>query len=466
MYRFNPIILILIAYNCLFLTCFAQNINISGKVIHPKDSIITFSQSETHPLTGLKINRSFETKITDNSFEISLPVEIIGSWKITSGSFFWFAFLVPGEDLNLTIDMDMSLKNEDQFRKGIVAFGNNASNFNLIYYLNDGMDQFHQDMRNTINSTSDIQEILKARKEKNAHVIARLNHYHRQSPLTDAYYDYWKTTYTYDSYERTIQEDLLSSNGIKLQDSATLDILTTDVINSDVAVSNPTYMKYVDIYIFYLAASDQPGRDFPIDSLIELGKKELCGLTREAYLTRVMCTYLNKLEEEAYKSYYEQYSKLVTSKKLKMLVDSCRQDFLQKIDVSQNIADYPLLNKTLGKYRGKVLYIDFWASWCGPCRAEMPNAKRLKDSLKGKDVAFIYFGYNDNEQTWMQARNQLKIEGEHFLVDKALEKEVTELFEISGIPHYVIIDKDGTIVNKNANRPKDAYEQLLLLAEK
>lgn len=96
----------------------------------------------------------------------------------------------------------------------------------------------------------------------------------------------------------------------------------------------------------------------------------------------------------------------------------------------------------------------------------MPNAARLKDSLKGKDIAFIYFGYNDQEQNWVQARNQLKIEGEHFLVDKALEKEVTKLFEISGIPHYVIIDKDGTIVNKNASRPKYAYEQLLILAEK
>lgn len=178
-----------------------------------------------------------------------------------------------------------------------------------------------------------------------------------------------------------------------------------------------------------------------------------------------MCTWLNNLEEDSYKGYYEQYSKLVTSKKLKMLVDSCRQDFLQKIDISQNIADYPLINKTLSKYRGKVLYLDFWASWCGPCRAEMPNAARLKDSLKGKDVAFIYLGYNDNEQNWMQARNQLKIEGEHYLVDKALEKEVKELFEISGIPHYVIIDKDGTIVNKNASRPQYVYEQLLLLSE-
>ena len=96
----------------------------------------------------------------------------------------------------------------------------------------------------------------------------------------------------------------------------------------------------------------------------------------------------------------------------------------------------------------------------------MPNAAELKEKLKGKDIVFLYFGYKDKEKAWLKAREQLGVEGEHYLLNETMIIEAEALFGINGIPHYAIIDKAGSIVNKRAERPGVVYTQLLTLSRK
>src|SRR6185312_11506490 len=143
-------------------------------------------------------------------------------------------------------------------------------------------------------------------------------------------------------------------------------------------------------------------------------------------------------------------------KKMKQLVISRRNDYeTPKTASAINVNDSKTnsLIHILNKYKGKVIYVDFWASWCVPCRAEMPNSAELKDKLKGKNIVFLYLGYNDKEKAWLKARKQIGIDGEHYLLSDKMIKEADELFVINGIPHYAIIDKDGRIINKSADRP-------------
>jgi thiol-disulfide isomerase/thioredoxin len=148
---------------------------------------------------------------------------------------------------------------------------------------------------------------------------------------------------------------------------------------------------------------------------------------------------------------------------LKQSVISRRNDYTNPIQSNNNAAS---LSEIFRKYKGKVIYVDFWASWCIPCRAEMPNAEVLKKKLTGKDIVFLYFGYDDKEKAWLKAREQLSVEGEHYLLNEKLLNEANALFGIKSIPHYAIIDKNGDIVNKNADRPADVYTQLLTLSQK
>jgi hypothetical protein len=96
----------------------------------------------------------------------------------------------------------------------------------------------------------------------------------------------------------------------------------------------------------------------------------------------------------------------------------------------------------------------------------MPNAAELKNKLKGKDIVFLYFAYKDKEKAWLKAREQMNVEGEHYLLNETMTKEAEALFGVNSIPHYAIIDKNGSIVNKRADRPDNVYNQLLILLQK
>lgn len=129
---------------------------------------------------------------------------------------------------------------------------------------------------------------------------------------------------------------------------------------------------------------------------------------------------------------------------------------------SLNSKDTITLKKVLELNKGKWLYVDFWASWCAPCRKTMPYSRRLKEEFKNKNVSFIYFALNDNKQNWKKAiiKDSIQQSQNYFIENSNTSKVIEKLF-IKTIPHYIIFNPNGKIVNGYAKRPgKGAKEQL------
>lgn len=109
----------------------------------------------------------------------------------------------------------------------------------------------------------------------------------------------------------------------------------------------------------------------------------------------------------------------------------------------------------LADFKGKVVYIDFWASWCGPCKREIPYGEELKKYFTGKDVVFLNISIDEDEGKWREAVQRLQISGIHLLSNSNHHPEVLQSYQVASIPAYFLIGKDGKFLSAPAVRPSN-----------
>ncbi len=116
--------------------------------------------------------------------------------------------------------------------------------------------------------------------------------------------------------------------------------------------------------------------------------------------------------------------------------------------------------------RGKVVYIDCWADYCGPCRSEMPNSKKLMEYMDGKEIEFVYLCIDSKETVWKAILDKYQLGGQHYFLTKAQSSDLREAFDIDGVPYYFLVDRNGAIIDKGSHlRPdivKERIEKLLI----
>lgn len=127
---------------------------------------------------------------------------------------------------------------------------------------------------------------------------------------------------------------------------------------------------------------------------------------------------------------------------------------LAVLNSSSELQGPEMLKKLLEKYKGKVVYIDAWATWCGPCIAGMDASKRLRDKLKGRDIVFVYLCMDSpHENGWKNVIAAKHIEGENYFLDMSQSLSLSKSLHITAIPHYALVDQNGNIVNGKAPSP-------------
>ncbi|UYZ60615.1 TlpA disulfide reductase family protein [Hymenobacter latericus] len=110
----------------------------------------------------------------------------------------------------------------------------------------------------------------------------------------------------------------------------------------------------------------------------------------------------------------------------------------------------------LERHRGQVLYVDLWASWCGPCLAEMPASQLVQQQLTGRPVQFVYLSVDTNPAKWQKAiatHALARAGAHHYLLDAA--SALAKYLNAPPIPRYLILDAQGEFVTLDAARPSD-----------
>ena len=118
---------------------------------------------------------------------------------------------------------------------------------------------------------------------------------------------------------------------------------------------------------------------------------------------------------------------------------------------------------SLSDLKGKNVYVDVWATWCGPCKAEIPSLKELEHDYEGKNIAFVSMSIDDDRShggSWDKANANWKamvaekqLGGIQIYAPKGWQSEFVRNYKIHGIPRFILIDTEGKIVDANAPRP-------------
>lgn len=107
----------------------------------------------------------------------------------------------------------------------------------------------------------------------------------------------------------------------------------------------------------------------------------------------------------------------------------------------------------LSQFLGKTVYLDIWATWCGPCLKEIPALEQLITDMAGKEVVFLSVSVDTDEKAWSRMIHDRDMKGVHAISPGNFSSPIAKAFQVEGIPRYVIIDKEGKIFSANASRP-------------
>lgn len=109
---------------------------------------------------------------------------------------------------------------------------------------------------------------------------------------------------------------------------------------------------------------------------------------------------------------------------------------------------------SLADLKGKFVYIDVWATWCGPCRGEIPHLKKLEEKYHGKDIEFVSLSCDQDKEAWKKMVTKDELKGVQLHIGN--KAAFMDDYMITGIPRFILLDKDGKIISANMSRPSNA----------
>ena len=220
--------------------------------------------------------------------------------------------------------------------------------------------------------------------------------------------------------------------------------------------------KYKDVmtkekgYIYYIGEAKKYFKDKPLEyflatdlfmaSFQENYQKELIALFDQfkkdypaSEFTKYIAPWVNKIEEfhlAAIQPYKETMIFIDDYENLSTLVDVVKP------------------------FKGKKIYIDVWATWCGPCKREFEYNTKLKELLKSRNTELLYISIDDEsrDKSWKDMIKFYNLEGYHVRANKSLEADLRRIFDRKGslvIPWYILIDEDGSIKEVRAKKPSE-----------
>lgn len=251
----------------------------------------------------------------------------------------------------------------------------------------------------------------------------------------------------------------IRSDSIKGSPANDLEQVYDEFLNREIGQRKADLLKmYTNV-----SGKSQERADSVMTAILDL-ERETCDLTLEfikKYPDNIFSAYIaNVVKDNSYEQGEKMYGLLSEAVKksywgceLKRNIDVLSASALGIVCQDFKVKDGDGKILSLSSFKGKILILDFWASWCGPCRQEMKNLRRQYEEFKSKGVQIISISLDDSWEKWRKACDEEQIPWISTWDDKGWKNsEIRKIFGIQSIPFIVLLDKEGHIVAKNIRR--------------
>lgn len=431
----------------LLISCFlitsGFSITFSGKISNATENEIN--------LYGLNLNVNIIIN-SDGTFSKEINLKHNGLYTFYNGSNKWDLYLTT--ESNLIINFD-----QNNIDETIVYIGNTANESIYLYKKNNLYNSKNFDQVKTYSQKEEqyVQTIDKLL-ETNLDLL-------KNTPITNSFFRkteqkniIFEGQNYYHNY-RYLHSYYTKSNVSKTK------ICESRIINRDTI--NHTFEEFLyssafrSFEITKFNTSFIPKFEKNKDNAQEILKEELTKINNsiiEEFLLKHIASQLN---------YYKDKDNYLLNAVIALTKDEYFKNvLLSKIENEgkfingSSAPDFELNDQNgnkvrLADFKGKNIYIDFWATWCKPCVAEIPDLKKLEEKFKDKNIVFLSISLDSPKdvEKWKNFITNKELGGTQLIVENAWQSKIVKEYTIESIPRFVIIDTEGVLIDIKAPRP-------------
>lgn len=350
------------------------------------------------------------------------------------------------KDMMANIDIEFTIKNNAEIEQKVTYRGDNKDAFDFLlegdYFQNIHNPAINKYYNKNLNPTfAEFREELEYLKDL---LVAKLNKV--KSPF---FRKLMKADYEQKMYIVTFPWFHLLSNNADKNYRAWMESLERDVNYQEAKT-------YMDAYkIFYLPKDeDRTVGYFKVLNNLYTNHQIINALADEE-ITGVLKKAPSNINEV-----FQAYKAVEPSRKIPPKIKALYEHFKTTVSGAKAI-DFEMYdvkgNKVmLSMLKGKALYVDCWATWCGPCREEMPHMVKLFEYFKNdKRIKFVGMSIDENKKAWEGYIKKEPLIWPQYILKGGYNSSFCKEYGVTGIPYFFMIDKSGHIISLDAPRPSD-----------
>lgn len=462
-------------------TIFSQKnyLTIHGQVISNNIKEIEISGFEDNPIHG--IGRSYTLPVENNNrFSITIAISHGYEGRIIAGMgtnkpINYSFFALPGDSIYINITGTK-----------LDFFGKGAEKYRFLYQLEKERLIAYLDISSLNSGKISINEFEEVTKNFVQKRMTYFENYDKKDELEKLFFQYYKdqTDLQYrDLLIGLIKYVFFKGRPIIPYLEKYKEQFMVSHFTNDKLVKYPGYINIISHYIYYVKSIETCWKLKDLDHLsqcIEIVLTDsLTGTTRDYALANYICTDL--VEEDHYDTtlinifnYTSRDSfarktvkKAIEKYKLEQLLigKPLHPEFAQT-KLADTANDLLTFGEMLEKYRGKVVYLEFWSLGCGPCIKAMPEARNLEQELKGLPIVFVYITadrYHNN--LWNHIFKVSLTKDNHYRLIEGSHSKINKFMNTMLVPWYLLFDKEGRMITFSAEDPYHIKDTLLKYAK-